>query len=171
MLAQKFAAQLISSVLGLALGTTGFGGQTYYPAQGSGGTYYTNAKPYAAGGPVRMGSGARDDVPAFLKRGEYVLNNQAVRSAGEPFLNALNSGHVRGFANGGSVRETGQMMRRSWSGTNSSVTVNYYGGEKTGEATSGDANAMTRDIEAAVLAVITKHQRAGGALYDSRRRS
>jgi hypothetical protein len=60
---------------------------------------------YANGGHVTGGSGMTDDVPAALSKGEYVLNQRAVRSIqqnyGSGFLNSLNSGSVRGMADGG----------------------------------------------------------------------
>lgn len=63
-------------------------------------------KKYASGGYVTGGSGMTDDVPAALSKGEYVLNQRAVRSIqqnyGSGFLHSLNSGSVRGMADGGS---------------------------------------------------------------------
>jgi len=60
---------------------------------------------YANGGYVTGGSGMTDDVPAALSKGEYVLNQRAVRSIqqnyGSGFLHSLNSGSVRGMADGG----------------------------------------------------------------------
>ena len=62
-------------------------------------------KKYASGGYVTGGSGMTDDVPAALSKGEYVLNQRAVRSIqqnyGAGFLHSLNSGSVRGMADGG----------------------------------------------------------------------
>lgn len=54
---------------------------------------------YASGGMVYGGSGIRDDVPAMLGEGSYVLKKNAVNKYGKSFLNSINSG--RGFANGG----------------------------------------------------------------------
>ena len=46
---------------------------------------------YAAGGPIRSGSGPRaDDVMIRASRGEYVLNAAAVNYYGEAFISALN---------------------------------------------------------------------------------
>jgi TP901 family phage tail tape measure protein len=55
----------------------------------------------ADGGKVRGGSGNRDDVPAMLMGGEYVMNKKAVQRYGSGFMEALNSGSVRGFSKGG----------------------------------------------------------------------
>lgn len=62
-------------------------------------------KGYASGGYVTGGSGMTDDVPAALSKGEYVLNQRAVRSIqqnyGSGFLHSLNSGTTRAMADGG----------------------------------------------------------------------
>jgi len=60
---------------------------------------------FADGGKVRGGSGSRDDVPAMLMGGEYVMNKKAVQRYGSGFMEAINSGSVRGFARGGQVRD------------------------------------------------------------------
>lgn len=56
---------------------------------------------FASGGMVMGGSGVRDDVPAMLSSGEYVLKRSAVRKYGPDFMEALNGGYVRAFADGG----------------------------------------------------------------------
>jgi len=57
------------------------------------------------GGPIRGGSGTRDDVPAMLMGGEFVMNKKAVRKYGVGFMSALNSGSMQGFRSGGQVRD------------------------------------------------------------------
>ena len=57
----------------------------------------------ANGGPITGGSGSKDDVPAMLMGGEYVMNKRAVSKYGSGFMEALNNGSVSGFADGGSV--------------------------------------------------------------------
>jgi len=57
----------------------------------------------AEGGVVRGGSGSRDDVPALLMGGEYVMRKGAVKKYGLGFFEALNSGNMRGFSNGGFI--------------------------------------------------------------------
>lgn len=49
---------------------------------------------YSVGGSVVGGSGTRDDVPAMLTEGEYVIKKSSVRKYGEGFLRQLNSGRV-----------------------------------------------------------------------------
>ena len=53
------------------------------------------------GGRVSGGSGVRDDVPALLTGGEFVMNKKAVQNYGSGFMGALNSGAVPKYANGG----------------------------------------------------------------------
>jgi TP901 family phage tail tape measure protein len=56
---------------------------------------------YASGGSVVGGSGNKDDVPAMLSGGEYVIRKSAVNKYGTGMLEMLNGGRVKGFANGG----------------------------------------------------------------------
>ena len=56
---------------------------------------------FNTGGQVRGGSGARDDVPALLTGGEFVMNKKAVQNYGSGFMGALNSGAVPRYAKGG----------------------------------------------------------------------
>lgn len=49
---------------------------------------------YGSGGKVYGGSGVRDDVPAMLSEGEYVIRKSSVNKYGEPLLKALNGGRV-----------------------------------------------------------------------------
>ena len=59
----------------------------------------------ATGGFISGGSGNKDDVPAMLMGGEFVMRKSAVQKYGTGFFNALNSGGVQGYASGGSVRQ------------------------------------------------------------------
>ena len=75
------------------------------------------AQPFARGGSVfqrlvspyiSQGSGLRDDVPAMLMRGEYVVRKAAVSKYGTGLLEAINSGRlpldvIPRFASGGLV--------------------------------------------------------------------
>ena len=60
-------------------------------------------KGYNGGGIVRGGSGVRDDVPAVLTRGEYVVRKKAVNKYGRGFIEQLNQGRIRKYADGGSA--------------------------------------------------------------------
>jgi TP901 family phage tail tape measure protein len=58
---------------------------------------------FASGGLIKGGSGTRDDVPAMLMGGEYVVKKSAVNKYGKGFLDAINNGNMRGYAAGGMV--------------------------------------------------------------------
>lgn len=47
---------------------------------------------FSTGGSVEGGSGLRDDVPALLQAGEYVIRKQAVEKLGTEYLDRINSG-------------------------------------------------------------------------------
>jgi hypothetical protein len=55
------------------------------------------------GGYVTGGSGVKDDVPALLTGGEFVMRKSAVDKYGAGFMNSLNQGTVPGFNEGGMV--------------------------------------------------------------------
>ena len=58
-------------------------------------------KGYASGGLVTGGSGYKDDVPAMLNGGEYVIRKSSVEKYGASNLQKLNSGDAPKFAAGG----------------------------------------------------------------------
>lgn len=61
---------------------------------------------YEKGGLVTTGSGTKDDVPAMLSRGEFVIRNDAVKKLGKDYLERLNRGvqiPMPKFAAGGMV--------------------------------------------------------------------
>ena len=62
-------------------------------------------KPYAKGGVVSGGSGYRDDVPAMLTGGEFVMRKSAVQKYGVSNLERMNSGgmFVPGTRGGGAI--------------------------------------------------------------------
>jgi TP901 family phage tail tape measure protein len=60
---------------------------------------------FASGGRVTGGSGSKDDVPAMLMGGEYVINKRAVQKYGPQFFDSINSGQMNGFATGGQVQK------------------------------------------------------------------
>ncbi len=58
--------------------------------------------PRAGGGLMSgAGTGTSDSIPARLSHGEYVIRADAVKKYGVPFMNALNTGSIEGFARGG----------------------------------------------------------------------
>ena len=63
----------------------------------------TSSIPFLAndGGRVTGGSGTRDDVPALLTGGEFVMRRSAVEKFGPRFMEAINSGNIPMFNTGG----------------------------------------------------------------------
>ena len=58
---------------------------------------------YNGGGIVHGGSGVRDDVPALLTKGEYVVRKGAVSKYGRGFLEKINTGEIKQYQDGGSA--------------------------------------------------------------------
>lgn len=58
-------------------------------------------KGYNSGGMVTGGSGMKDDVPAMMSGGEYVIKKSSVNKYGANYLRALNGGLVPRYATGG----------------------------------------------------------------------
>jgi hypothetical protein len=93
-------------------------------------------KGYSSGGNVTGGSGTKDDIPAMLSGGEYVIRKSSVRKYGSEYLQMLNQGKVKKKAYGGeasfeeentfkndyepiTVPETGQTIYRPKNGQSS----------------------------------------------------
>jgi hypothetical protein len=55
----------------------------------------------ATGGRITGGSGTKDDVPAMLMGGEYVIKKDSVQKYGLSFMDNLNNGSIPKFAKGG----------------------------------------------------------------------
>ena len=72
--------------------------------QTSGGLAGFFSNMFASGGKVTGGSGSKDDVPAMLMGGEYVVNKKAVSKYGPKFLEAINNGTLNGYAKGGKIQ-------------------------------------------------------------------
>ncbi len=73
-----------------------------------GGTGFMKFFGMASGGPIVGGSGNKDDVPAMLMGGEFVINKKAAQKYGMDFLTALNNGSISGYAKGGKVQSGGK---------------------------------------------------------------
>jgi len=58
-------------------------------------------KGYNSGGVVTGGSGMKDDVPAMMSGGEYVIKKSSVNKYGTSYLRALNGGAIPTYATGG----------------------------------------------------------------------
>ena len=84
--------------------------------QGAGalGSVFGSAPALAEGGMISGGSGTKDDVPAVLMGGEYVMKKSAVQKYGPNFMNALNQGNIQGYNQGGMVRTESGTQSSSW---------------------------------------------------------
>jgi hypothetical protein len=65
-----------------------------------------HVKGYNSGGIVKGGSGVKDDVPAYLSRGEYVIRKKTVNEYGKNFFDSLNSAKVIAANRGGIINNT-----------------------------------------------------------------
>jgi hypothetical protein len=65
--------------------------------------FSTTPQTKATGGLISGGSGSKDDVPALLMGGEFVMNKDSVSKYGADFMAALNGGKISKFASGGPV--------------------------------------------------------------------
>ncbi len=117
---RMLASKAFTAALSAIPGFTGFGAATggrmgfaaggMVPALVTGGEYYFSPESakrigygplqqlnrYAEGGTViRGGSGVRDDVPARMPTGSFILKQSAVKKLGVDYLDALSSGRVQ----------------------------------------------------------------------------
>lgn len=128
---------------------------------------------FAGGGVVSGGSGMRDDVPAMLTGGEYVIPRSVVQSYGTDHFENYTSGGFRGYAKGGSVGGVSVPASPLSHVDNSQIhiTVNGDGG---GASSSQNGSNSTQEAErnqrrladqlrAMVVDVINNNKRNGGA--------
>ena len=137
------------------------------------------------------GGSPKDDIPALLMGGEYVVKKQAVDFYGKSFFDSLNQGRINKFAEGGVVG--GSNISSTNSNTtpnerlkgapinniNISVNVTNEGGtQQVASASTSTQNPESRDareqydeakmlsesIKTQVIQVITDQQRPGGLL-------
>ena len=127
------------------------------------------------------GSSGKDDIPALLMDGEFVMRKQAVNSYGKKFFDDLNTGRVKKFANGGIAGNSLNELNKNIASNptnNINITVNVANGQAVGE-TSQDSSQSAQDenqqknqeakslaalIKNQVIEVITQQQRPGGIL-------
>ena len=134
----------------------------------------------AKGGEVRRfasGGSSKDDIPAMLMGGEFVMKKEAVNMYGKKFFDDLNSGRAKKFAEGGSVdNSSAGTNSTSYAPTNNvSVVVNLNQETVANQNTKEDSNdekraeaQRTKDlaekVKTQVIRVITEQQRPGGLL-------
>jgi hypothetical protein len=123
--------RFINNVIGSGLGA--LSGAMQNNAQGG----LVGRQGLASGGPVRGGSGVKDDVPANLTKGEYVMRKSAVNKYGEGFFGALNGGRV-GMAAGGDPLNLG---------VNKDPSGPWYGGSKSAAEQKNVFQQRTRGIK------------------------
>ena len=104
---------------------------------------------FATGGMISgPGTSTSDSIPAMLSNGEYVINAEAVRRIGVPRLNALNSGVLPHFADGGYVGSG------SYGNGMPPVVINLH--NETGMAMEAEQTGSAFDGERWVLGVVLK---------------
>ena len=137
----------------------------------------------AMGGYIRGfangGSSGKDDIPALLMGGEFVMRKEAVNMYGKKFFDDLNSGRAKKFADGGQVGSIDGASSNNYSPTNNvSVVVNLNQQATPNENTNENASnandekraeaQRTKDlaekVKTQVIRVITEQQRPGGLL-------
>jgi lambda family phage tail tape measure protein len=99
------AAMIIKLLIYKAIRTAIFG---FSEGGAVGGTGFTGGIGglFADGGNVTgPGTGTSDSIPAMLSDGEFVVNAQATKQWA-PLLNAINSGSLPAFADGGNVSQS-----------------------------------------------------------------
>tara|TARA_R110002153_G_scaffold4144_3_gene19913 strand:+ start:772 stop:8445 length:7674 start_codon:yes stop_codon:yes gene_type:complete len=93
-----------------------------------------SSNPKASGGMITGGSGSKDDVPALLMGGEYVMKKNAVNKYGSNFMESINNGKapkgIQKFANGGMVIPKEE---KTQSGKGGFFIPGTYGGEIKGK--------------------------------------
>ena len=131
-----------------------------------------------AGGYVMGGSGLKDDVPAMLNGGEFVLNNRATQNIGLQKLNELNGGAASNQEGAqGSSELMGTLISKldeliqatGKSSSKENVVVNVSGvPEETSEEKTSESNKdLQKKIKQAVLDVLAQEKRLGGSLSNT----
>ena len=123
-------------------------------------------KGMALGGLVRSGSGRKDDVPALLKKGEYVQTSEAVNYYGLPFMEAIRRMVIprektRGFgffpvATPQLAYAGGGMVTGGGAGTTNIVNV---GGVNVEDGNKRLASRMREEMEQAAIRVLREFSR------------
>jgi len=187
----------IGNILGLK-GSGGSGGSSTFKgsslggSSGFGASYGVGSNGKAVmgkrlGGEIRGfasgGSSGKDDIPALLMGGEYVIKKDAVNTYGKKFFDDLNSGKVNKFATGGIVGESSGDTATSFAAKNEnniSITVNVSNQGATQETTNQTNNAESNEeeirrkrelgslIKNQVIKTITDQQRPGGLLSSAK---
>ena len=121
----------------------------------------------------------RDNIPALLMGGEYVVNKQSVDKYGVGLFNDLNNGRAQGFANGGMVGGDGGGVGGAPTTANNNFEINItMNGDGEGETTTTSNQNENQSqeqqerneqlglaVKNAVQTELIEQQRPGGLLY------
>ena len=121
------------------------------------------------------GHNKRDNVPAMLMGGEYVVSADTVNRYGADFFRDLNAGKLSKFADGGMVgpepANTAQNASDQASGAVNNVTINVNvdgnGGVTSSSSgmSSEDGKMLANLVKDQVVKTIVNEKRQGGVLY------
>lgn len=93
----------------------------------------------------------RDNIPAMLMGGEYVVNKRSVDKYGVGLFNDLNNGRAQGFANGGMVGGDGGGVGGAPTTANNNfeinITMNGNGEGETTTSSNQNENQSQEDQE------------------------
>ncbi len=149
---------------------------------------YSTPTPRANGGYIRGfangGSSGKDDIPALLMGGEFVMRKEAVNNYGKKFFDDLNSGRAKKFANGGiagTITDENKNISNSTNNVNITINIDGQSSPKTSMSqdnsnensefasrkSKSEATLLANKIKAQVLSVINEQQRPGGLLSSS----
>jgi hypothetical protein len=122
------------------------------------------------------GHNKKDNIPAMLMGGEYVVNAGTVNRYGVDFFRKLNEGRLRTYADGGLVgtepANTSQMPSDQTLGATNNVTINVNverGGSVTATAgglSNEEGENLANLIKDQVVKTIVNEKRQGGILYN-----
>lgn len=202
MLTQKLAAQLLGLVIGgIGSGIAGaFGGAANGVAGGvgdaatnsTGSAFSGQVLMSAAGGYIDRGSGTKDDVPALLMKGEFVIPKAVVEKYGVDHFEAYRSGSAdriqqyaagglvydspQHYAEGGPVMQAGSNITQSHNAMTNTVvvpiTINNSGSSGADDAQNQmpDAEDLRKSVESYIHGYLIRQQRTGGLLSSSNTR-
>ncbi|MCM2504102.1 tape measure protein [Aureimonas altamirensis] len=167
-IADKLLDMALSNLFENALGGLGGGlfGKLFGFANGG------EVKGYATGGHVRgPGTGRSDSIPAMLSNGEYVINARSTAKH-RALLDAINSGTLPAFADGGPVGRARKVGNAGAASAGQSITiapaitVNANGGtpEQNADLARQTAKAAENSIRAIVQQEFRSATRPGGIL-------
>jgi hypothetical protein len=152
--------------------------------KGYGYKYATYVKNGGIIGYANGGYSNRDDIPAMLMGGEYVMKKDSVNTYGRGFFDKLNSGKIKKFADGGIVGDNLTDINNKKSSENNlqnniNITVNVNGSDSNMEMNSKNSTISSPEAQAKatkfadqlkseILKIIVQQQRPGGLLTKSK---